>query len=111
MNSLRCLDVGGRHIVIGFIGGEIPQIPANILLLKNLHVAGFNMGQHVGWGVKDERARFAPCYRAGMTQLLQWWADGRLAPQIHATLPLAQFREAMRLVTSREAIGRVLLTP
>ena len=40
---------------IGFVGGGIPSVPANILLLKNIHVAGFNMGQHVGWGVKDER--------------------------------------------------------
>ncbi len=110
-DTLRTLDVGGRCIVIGFVGGDIPQIPANTLLLKNIHVAGFNMGQHVGWGVKDDRARFAEAYGEGVNQLLQWWTEGRIAPRIHATLPLAQFREAMALVTSREVIGRVLLTP
>ncbi|MDF2233281.1 NADPH:quinone oxidoreductase family protein [Albimonas sp. CAU 1670] len=110
-DSLRCLDVGGRHIVIGFVGGGIPSVPANILLLKNIHVAGFNMGQHVGWGVKDERVRWAADYRAGVEQLMDWWKAGRIAPQVHAVMPLEDFREGMRQVTDRNAIGRVLLTP
>ena len=110
-DSLRCLDVGGRHIVIGFVGGGIPEVAANILLLKNISVAGFNMGQHVGWGVKDERARWAPDYRKGVEQLMAWWSEGRIDPTLHAVLPLEQFREAMVMVTGRDAIGRVLLTP
>lgn len=107
--SLRCLDVGGRLIVIGFVGGEIPSVPANILLLKNIHVAGFNMGQHVGWGVKDERERWAADYAAGVAKLTEWWRAGRIEPHVHAIEPLERFREAMQHVTSRGAIGRVLL--
>lgn len=110
-DSLRCLDMGGRHIVIGFVGGGIPSVPANILLLKNIHVAGFNMGQHVGWGVKDERERWADCYRAGVDQLMAWWRAGEISPEVHAILPLEKFREAMAMVTGRDAIGRVVLTP
>ena len=110
-DSLRCLDVGGRHIVIGFVGGGIPSVPANILLLKNIHVAGFNMGQHVGWGVKDERERWAGDYRRGVERLMDWWAAGKIRPEVHAVMPLSQFREGMKLVTGRDAIGRVLLTP
>ena len=108
--SLRCLADDGRHVVIGFVGGDIAQVPSNILLLKNISVCGLNMGQYVGWGVVDERARFAPMYRAGVAQLTEWWAEGRIAPKIHAALPLERFREAMGLVTGREAIGRVVLT-
>ncbi|MCH8505510.1 MAG: NADPH:quinone oxidoreductase family protein [Ectothiorhodospiraceae bacterium] len=107
--SLRCLQLDGRHIVIGFAQGEIPQVPANILLLKNISVSGFNVGQYIGWGVVDERERYAGTYRRGMEQLINWWADGRIAPKVHARLPLGQFREAMAKVTGREAIGRVVL--
>lgn len=108
--ALRCLDEGGRLLVVGFVHGVIPTVPANIVLLKNISVAGFNLGQFLGWGVVDERERFAGRYRAGMEQLLEWWQDGRLAPVVHARFPLAQFREAMAEVTGRAAMGRVVLT-
>lgn len=108
--SLRCLADDGRLVVIGFVGGDIAQVPSNILLLKNISVCGLNMGQYVGWGVTDERARWAPLYRSGVAQLSEWWAEGRIRPRIHATLPLERFREAMALVTGREAVGRVVLT-
>ena len=42
--SLRCMAVGGRICPIGFASGTIPQIPANILLVKTLAVTGFNYG-------------------------------------------------------------------
>lgn len=107
--SLRCLDEDGRLLVVGFVGGEIPTLAVNLVLLKNIAVAGFNLGQYVGWGVVDERERFAASYAEGMTQLFTWWQEGRIAPVIHARRPLEDFREAMRLVTDRQAVGRVLL--
>ncbi len=108
--SLRCLDEGGRLLVIGFVHGEIPTVPANIVLLKNISVAGFNLGQFLGWGKVDERERFADRYRDGMAELLGWWRAGRLDPVIHARFPLEGFREAMATVTGRGAMGRVVLT-
>ena len=38
--SLRCVAVGGRILVIGFAGGRVQQIPANILLVKNVTGTG-----------------------------------------------------------------------
>ncbi len=107
--SLRCLDEDGRLLVVGFVGGDIATVATNLILLKNIAVAGFNLGQYVGWGVVDERARFAARYGQGMEQLLAWWCEGRIAPVLHARRPLAEFRDAMRLVTDRQAVGRVLL--
>src|SRR4029078_4342666 len=34
--SLRCLAVEGRICPIGFAGGAIPQIPANMLLVQSI---------------------------------------------------------------------------
>ena len=48
--SLRCTAPEGRIIPMGFAGGNIPQIPANILLVKNITVIGIYWGYYVGWG-------------------------------------------------------------
>ncbi len=48
--SLRCVAPEGRIIPMGFASGTIPQIPANILLVKNVTVIGFYYGYWNGWG-------------------------------------------------------------
>lgn len=42
--ALRCIVWGGRIIVIGFAAGRVSQIPANIVLVKNIDVIGFYLG-------------------------------------------------------------------
>ena len=51
--SLRCVAPEGRLIPMGFASGTIPQIPANILLVKNVTVIGFYYGYCTGWGGKS----------------------------------------------------------
>jgi NADPH2:quinone reductase len=41
MAALRATKREGRVIVIGFASGDIPQIPANYVLVKNITVMGF----------------------------------------------------------------------
>ena len=58
--SLRCVAPEGRLIPMGFASGTIPQIPANILLVKNVTVIGFYYGWYNGWGGKTRRRRPRP---------------------------------------------------
>ncbi|WP_043361916.1 NADPH:quinone oxidoreductase family protein [Belnapia sp. F-4-1] len=109
--SLRCLGDGGTLVTIGFAAGGIPQLPVNLLLLKNIAVAGLNWGTYVGWSPGDNRQLHAPRARALWGQLVQWWSEGALRPEVHAGFPLAQFREAMAEVSGRRASGRVVLRP
>lgn len=109
--NLRCLGDGGTMVTIGFAAGGIPQVPLNLLLLKNIAVAGLNWGTYVGWSPGDNRALHAPRARALWQQLVDWWAAGALRPEIHAGFPLHEFREAMAEVSSRRASGRVVLRP
>src|SRR5579883_2498721 len=44
--SLRSIAWEGRIIVIGFAGGRVPQIPANLVLVKNCDVIGFYWGSY-----------------------------------------------------------------
>ena len=87
--ALRCLGDGGMLVVIGFAGGGIPTVAANLLLLKNIAVAGVNWGTYVGWSPGDNRQRHAPRARALWAQLMAWWQAGALRPEVHAAFPLA----------------------
>lgn len=109
--SLRCTAPEGMLLAIGFAAGRIPQIPANILLVKNLRVAGFYWGYWLGWGrsraPEAERARV----RDAMETLIGRFDEGIFAPRVHAVLPLEQAVAALDIVRSRAVIGKVVLTP
>lgn len=109
--ALRCLSDGGMLVVIGFAGGGIPTVAANLLLLKNIAVGGVNWGTYVGWSPGDNRERHAPRARELWARLMAWWQAGALRPEVHAAFPLAQFRAAMAEVRARRSAGRVILTP
>lgn len=110
-DSLRCLGDGGTLVTLGYVEGRIPQVPANILLLKNIAVAGLNWGTYIGWSPGDGREAHAPRVRALWAQLAAWWGEGRLRPMVHARFGLDQFREAMAEVAARRSAGRVVITP
>ena len=107
--SLRCIAMEGRIAPVGFTSGTIPQIPANIILVKNVTVCGLNFGTYYGWSPKDVRWEMEPRVRALMDRFYGWAADGTVRPHVCATFPLEQFKEAMRMVLSRQSTGRVAL--
>lgn len=109
--ELRCLGEGGTLLTLGYAAGAIPNLAVNLLLLKNIGVAGLNWGTYLGWSPGDNRRAYAPRVRALWQQLLDWWQAGKLQPEVHAALPLERFREAMALVRDRKAVGRVVLRP
>lgn len=109
--SLRCLAEGGTLVSIGFVSGKIPEVAANIVMLKNISVAGLNWGLYIGWSPGDNRAHYAPRARALWAQLVDWWQAGKIAPVVHASFPLTDFRAAMGEVRARRAVGRVVLLP
>jgi NADPH2:quinone reductase len=100
--ALKQLAWGGRHLVIGFAGGDIPQLPANRLLLN----AAASLG--VLWGA-DLRRR-PDHHRRLIGDLLGWLADGRIRPEIDRIVPLAEARAAIAHVLARKANGKVILT-
>lgn len=107
MQSLRCMAPEARIMPVGFAGGDIPQIPANLLLVKNLTVCGLNMGLYYGWSPVDMRYHYEARVRAHMDRLFDWFMGGQIRPVIGNVYPLAQFQDAMADVLSRRAIGRI----
>jgi NADPH:quinone reductase len=107
MQSLRCMAPEARIMPVGFAGGEIPQIPANLLLVKNLTVCGLNMGLYYGWSPQDMRYEYEDRMRTNMDQLFAWFTQGQIKPFVARTFPLADFQQAMAEVLARRAIGRI----
>jgi NADPH2:quinone reductase len=107
--ALRCVAPFGRIVTLGYASGTVPQIPANLLLVKNIAVLGHNMGLYYGWGPSDERALYEERMRGMMDDLFNWAVEGKLRPHVSHCLPLAQFREAMRAIRERRAQGKVVI--
>ncbi|MBK17868.1 MAG: hypothetical protein CMM52_03385 [Rhodospirillaceae bacterium] len=105
--SLRCIAMEGRICPIGFTAGRAAQIPSNIVLVKNITVCGLNMGTYYGWSPNDVRYEMEDRVRTLMTKFSEWASEGKINPQVCATFPLNEFKEAMALVLSRKSIGRV----
>ncbi len=100
--SLRSVVWGGRLLVIGFAAGKVPQIPANILLVKNLSVLGLYWGGH--------RKRAPDLLPPQFEQLFAWFRAGKLKPHVSHILDLAEAPEALALLSSRKSTGKVVLT-
>jgi NADPH2:quinone reductase len=100
--ALRSTAWEGRYLVIGFAAGEIPKLPANLLLLRGCDAVG------VFWGeaVNRDPARHV----AGMSEVLAWTAAGKLKPHIHKTVPLAEIGPAIGLLDKRAVTGKLIVT-
>ena len=100
--ALRCTAWEGRLIVIGFASGTIPQVPANILLVKNCGVLGFYWGAY--------RRREPERFKAAFKELFKWFEKDKLKPHVSQTFPLERAGEAMRVLADRKAKGKIVLT-
>lgn len=107
--SLRAVAECGRILVIGFANGRIQQIPANILLVKNISVLGFNYGKYTGWTLTDERKQHEARVRAQFDRMFGWYEQGKLKPTTSHRFALAEYAAAMNAVLNREAIGKIVL--
>lgn len=99
--SLRSMRSGGRMLVIGFASGKVPPIPANILLVKNITVIGYN------WGGYKKIDR--PAFIRSVEDSIALWAEGRLKPHVSNVLDLDQASLALDLLKTRAATGKVVL--
>lgn len=100
--SFRALGWGGRYLVVGFAGGDIPRLPLNLTLLKSADVRGVFWGQWI--------ARNPEKHRINTNEFLSMFEDGRIKPRISAAYPLEDFVKAYDDLAERRAMGKVVLT-
>ena len=99
--ALRAMRPGGRFVSVGYASGVIPRIPLNLVLLKDVSIAGFEMRtflERFPWQAAD-----------GSRELAALLAAGRLRPHIGDRFPLARTAAALRTVADRRVLGKVVI--
>ena len=99
--ALRSIAWQGRYLVVGFPAG-IPSIPLNLPLLKNCQIVG------VFWGAHTAKE---PERHGQLTdELFELYSKGKIRPRISDTFPLSDAATALKLIETREAKGKIVLT-
>lgn len=100
--AFRALKPEARVLAIGHASGDVPQIPANHLLVKNVDVLGFYWGGYM---------KFRPkVITDSLAILFDWASKGQITPHISHTLPLDRAAEGLDLLKSRASTGKVVIT-
>lgn len=100
--AFRSLGWGGRYLVIGFAGGDIPALPVNLPLLKGAALVGVDYRQ---FGAVFETAAAA----RELDELLAWVAQGKLDVPIGRTFSFGEYREALEYALSGNGTGKTIL--
>jgi len=99
--AMRGCNQGARLLPLGFASGEVPQIPANILLVKNMTVLGFYLGGY---------AKLHPmALGQSFDALMEWYLAGKLKPYVSNVLPLHEANDGLELLRTRKATGKVVI--
>lgn len=99
--ALRATRPDGRLLAIGFASGQVPQVPANLLLVKNLTVSGLWYGSY--------QTHAPDLVAAVMADLLALRAAGRIRPHVSHVLPFEAFPDGLALLRDRKATGKVVI--
>jgi NADPH2:quinone reductase len=98
--ALRAVRWGGRFVTLGYAGGDIPRIPLNIVLLKNITVRGLELRT---WTERlpEETARA----REALAELVA----GGMRPAVSEVHELADAGTALQRVADRVPTGKVVI--
>ncbi|MEQ8310257.1 MAG: NADPH:quinone oxidoreductase family protein [Sphingopyxis sp.] len=101
--STRCIAFGGRLLVVGFASGRIPDLSANMPLIKGFSVVGVRAGEY--------GRRFPERGAENLAAIDALAAEGRIRPHVHAALDLADWRAGFAMLEERAVVGKVVLRP
>lgn len=99
--AFRSCKPEARLVPIGFASGDVPQIKANHLLVKNLSVLGVYWGGYL---------QFRPdVVTQSLATLMGWYSAGKLHPHVSHKLTLDAVAEGLELLRSRTSTGKVVI--
>ncbi|MDN3519777.1 NADPH:quinone oxidoreductase family protein [Aquisalimonas lutea] len=98
--GLKCIAWEGRHVVVGFVSGTIPQIPTNHLLLKNADMIGFFWGDYYHRRPKDTQHMFE--------RLFDYYRQGTLKPHIAVSVEPTEITRTLRAQQQGEILGKAV---
>ena len=99
--SIRCINWGGRLLIIGFAGGTIPTLPVNYPLIKGFSVVGVRAGE---FGRRD------PVLGKENIDIINSLAnEDKVRPHICKVFVFKDSKEALDYLENRELIGKVVI--
>ena len=99
--ALKCCKPEARYLTIGFASGNIPQIKANHLLVKNVDVMGFYWGGYLN---------FAPdMLSKSLTRAMEMISQRLLRPHISAVYDFDQILVALDHLKDRKSTGKLVI--
>ena len=100
--AFKSLAWRGRHLVVGFVGGEIPTLPVNLALLKGSALIGVDYRQF--------GSVFEPQVAKDVQQKLFGAVErGDLTPPLGATFDFQNIRDAMSFAAQRDGQGKTVV--
>ncbi len=100
--SMRCINLDGRLLTIGFTSGRWPQAPVNLILIKQISVIGVRAGEYGRLyperGVENDRAVYDLA------------ASGAIQPYVCEAFPLAESVAALQMLADRNVVGKCVVT-
>jgi len=99
--AMRSLRFEGRLILAGFASGEVPLLPANHVLVKNIDICGFFWGPYQF--LRQEATRIA------MAELSRMYREKRLKPRVAASYPLDRLADAFEQIGRRTHTGKLVV--
>ena len=73
------------------------------MLVKNISTIGVYWGGYLKFNPK--------ALTDSLAELMDWHAEGRIAPHISHVLPLDRAIEALDLLRTRKSTGKIVVTP
>ncbi|EHB09022.1 Quinone oxidoreductase-like protein 2 [Heterocephalus glaber] len=98
LEALRSLAWEGRIVVLGFAGGNIASVPANLLLLKNISALGLYWGRY--------QLQNFPVFSKSLHSALQYYHQGRIQPYVGKVFKLEEVSDAFLHVLQRKSTGK-----
>ena len=90
-------------LIVGFAHGQIPQLAANLLLLKGASAVGVFWGE---FAKREPKANFAM-----LKELFGWLAAGKLKPHVSHVYSLAETPRALQALLARDVVGKLVVRP
>ncbi|MNQ54286.1 Phthiocerol synthesis polyketide synthase type I PpsC [compost metagenome] len=102
--NLQALAFGGRHVSLSFLQGSQVTLDLLTLMQKQLSLHSSTLRPQSA----AEKTRMAQAISRHVLPLV---SEGRIAPRVHASLPLSEAAQAHRLLESGDVFGKVVLRP
>jgi NADPH2:quinone reductase len=98
--ALRALAPGGTFVTVGYASGEIPRIPLNLVLLKDLTIRGLELRT-----LPTRRPEAVPRARRDLAELV----GGGMRPFVSEVFTLDEITGALQRVARQQATGKVVV--